>query len=230
MKQRWTTIVLGLATAALAFWAPAQAKADEPCALTDLTCVTQGVGTTVGDTLGDVGQAGNGASGTVGTVGNGAVGTVRDTVTGAVGTVRNIVDGTLPPGTGGGVIDPTDGGGPGGGVTGTGGGTGTTTGGSVTGHVGGTSVRAGASTATDPSLAPTGGTATDDAALAIDRDRHAASRASIGHIAAEVAAGALTLLLLGGLMFGFLLVQDRLDARDPRMASTSHASDRVAFG
>jgi hypothetical protein len=223
VKQRSTTILLGLATATLMLWAPAQARADEPCPLTDLTCVTQSVGGTVGDTVGVVGQVGDDPTG--------AVGTVRDTVHGAVGTVRHIVDDTIGTGSGGGGSDPTGGGG--GSVTGTDGGGGTTVGGSVNGGGPGgrdVSARFGASAGADAGSGQGEGALSADAGVTPPLDRRSASRTSIGHIAAEVAAGAAALLVLGALMFGFLLVQDRLDARDPRLAVSSHASDRVAFG
>jgi hypothetical protein len=226
VKQRPLTMLLGLATATLALWAPARAMADESCPLTNLNCVTQTVGGSVDDPVGAVGQVGDDPTG--------AVGTVRDTVQGAIGTVRGIVDDTIGTGSGGGGTDPTGGGGSGGGgTTGTDGGTGATVGGSVSGpRDDGRGVSAGfeGSARIDPASGVDGSALSADGAVTSSSDRHAASRATIGHIAAEVAAGAAALIVLGTLMFGFLLLQDRIDARDPRLAASSHGSDRVAFG
>jgi hypothetical protein len=66
--------------------------------------------------------------------------------------------------------------------------------------------------------------------VASELDRRVAGRTTIGRVAAEVAAGALALMVVGGLMIGFLLVQDRIDRRDPRLAPSSSGSERVAFG
>jgi hypothetical protein len=217
MKHWLRNGAIGLSTAFLMLLAMPQARADEPCALGDLTCVVDSVGDTVD-------QAGGTA--------NDVVGTAGDTLNQVVGTVKHVVDGNVP-------LDPGPGGG---GGTGPGGG-----GGSQPGGGGGGIGSSGAHAGTSGAPGSAGVTATvqpgrggrssstvssgpSTGEVAVELDRRTQPRTTLAQVAAEVAVGALALFVLGGLMLGFLVVQDRLDRKDPRLAPASFGSDRVSFG
>jgi hypothetical protein len=211
MRDRsWILLATALVTWALIV-SPAADAADR-CSVTDLSCVTDTAGRSVGQTV---------------STGAKTAGEAIETTTHAVAGALDRVGGT-----GGGT------GRTGGGAGGTGGGTGGTAGGAGAPppggeHRRGSPVGQGHITAAS---SWTRGTLTMSPRLeagstpAFDVQRHEASAGgTLAPFAARVTAGAALLLTLVGMVFGFVLVQERIDRRDPRLAPTSFGSDRIAF-
>jgi hypothetical protein len=204
---RWARIAAVLSLAALPFVAPGPARAD-PCPVLD-PCTVDGVDGVVDDTVDTVADT---------------VGAVTDTAD----HVRDTADEVL---TGATDEPPPDGGGRGGDH-----------------HSGGASpgsndenTRTRTTPAKDPRpfvagarLAPRPGGAIGIPAVAPigladehSRDRHGADHLVAG--AAEVAKGIVTVLLLLGAALGFVLIQDRLDRNEPRLALAPVRADDVRF-
>jgi hypothetical protein len=214
-RRPWRVLFVGGAMLALAFGTAGLARADTACASTDLSCTVASVAPTVPPAGDPVDQVQNGA--------NDATKTVEDTVSTTKDAVDDVVNGLLgsdDPGGGGG------GGGSGGG-SGTGGGHGP-----GSNHHGGPTSGPRQPIAGPGSPLDTTGTAPGSGLPPVDRavdpgsGGHPTLAQTVTGIALGVIAPLLVLLLCA---FGFVMFQQRLDARDPHLADAPVVPDVAVF-
>lgn len=213
--------VLAGAVSSLVLWTSAfafHARADVACAITDLSCTTGAIGDTVGQAQGTIDQISGSVEGTAGAIvqtGTSALGHALHTV----GHLFHRVTGHDP---GGGTHDPGNGSGGGGaqhppGPVGHGG---------NRHHHSTHGARGSVGAGTTLSTQPTPGAS----ASVVSAGHDPVTKSPLVQAVTQAAVGATLLILVIGLIVGFVLVQDRIDARDPRLAPSSFGSDRVAFG
>ena len=195
---------------------PMAASADDRCPVIDPGCVSDTVDDLVGGTTDSVDDVGD----IVADVGDGATGVVKDVVDDTIGLVPD------DPGDGGG------GAGDGGGGTGDGGGASgdDRMGGNRSDPTRGQRDRVGSSSFDDrqparslPSVAMAG------AGAGLDPRAVASGGPTVGTALVRTAAGMAVMLILLGLVTGFVSFQHALDRRDPKLAPATLGSDRVPF-
>ena len=208
-------------------WVVIAPAAHASCAITDLQCVTndvnQTVTTTVNDTVGDAGGAVGDTVDKANDTLNDVVDTAKKTVDDTVGKVQDTVDDTVgrvpDPTGGGGGTDPIGTGpgddGPGGGRTGPGSGRDGGKNG-ATGPSGGGAAPSLVPTVTSPRVSMTG-TGMEPVAPSTPEQRPGLA-GRIARVAAAAAKGLGFPLALALIVVGFLLAQDRVDRRDPKLA------------
>jgi hypothetical protein len=216
-RRPWRVVFVGGTMLALAFETAGLARADTACAPTDLSCTVASVAPTVPPAGDSVDQVQNGA--------NDATKTIEDTVSTTKDAVDDVVNGLLgsdDPGGGGG-----DGGGGSGGGSGTGGGHGP-----GSNHHGGPTSGPRQPIAGPGSPLDTTGTAPGTGLPPVDRavdpgsGGHPTLAQTVTGIALGVIAPLLVLLLCA---FGFVMFQQRLDARDPHLADAPVVPDVAVF-
>jgi hypothetical protein len=209
---RWLrgSIAVSLAMVPLAWATPASAG---PCAPLDLVCQAGQSTGTVEQTAGSAGTSVGDATGTVNAVVEPIVQHVRDTVGGILGS------GPPPP-------PPVPGGGSSGG--GPSGGDGPRHGpGDAGGARGGPG--SGSVNAVHAVPATTGGTAIGDALTSDLGPRLPSSADRVAAFVQDVQRGIAALVLLLGLAIAFVLIQDRVDRRDPKLRLAPIESDIAEF-
>jgi hypothetical protein len=197
---RWTRLPLAGAVGLVVLAIAPPALADEPCSIVDLTCVVEG--------------AAEDAEGVIDEV----TGPVDDTTDPIVQPILDEVDAILGRG---GLVDPPGGGGGGG------------------SNVGG---RSGVDAGHGGSRPPVSSTTTQqqifDPALgaspSVARPRgvelaRPVSSSGIGPILTGAARSVLLLLMLLGISLGFVLIQDRLDRNEPKLALARISPDVLGF-
>jgi hypothetical protein len=202
--NRWVKLpfvaTLGLAALAVA----PSALADEPCPLTDLTCVTE-------DPVGGVGGEIDGITDPIDEVTDPIVQPILDKVDEILGR--------------GGPIDPPGGGGGGGGGGGSGGSGGS---GGGPGHEGGLppiSTGSAHQQVFDPA---SGGSQSVPRPGGVELTRPV-STGGIGPILTGATRSVLVVLVLLGVSLGFVVIQDRLDRNEPKLALARISPDMVEF-
>jgi len=221
MSTRWTRVMAAAGLSLLSIFAAAPAHADD-CPPLDVSCVAGDVVDGVDDVV------------------EGTVDTVSDTVDPIAEETTNTVDELLgggqdnPPAGGG------DGGGNGDGQGGAGGGHGSRGGGNGQGHRHGSASPSshdagllGLGSATRPPIALGTGSGGSYGTSTAPASGPAAEQPGLPHRIAATAAGAakslaiVLVLLLAAV--GFVLIQDRLDRKDPRLALAPLQSDVARF-
>jgi hypothetical protein len=207
-------LVIGSFTAFLLGLGGSSAFAD--CPPTDPTCVT--------DVVSDAQQTVTGGSGGATDTIDEAVGGVQDTADAVAKQVTDTVDGILNPGG-----DDGGGGGGGGGGGHGGGGTGGGGTGSGNGSSGGrTDAPGGSSTSLQPNQ-PSVTTVASRSPVAGRRGGHGSLLGQVGDVIADAARQVAFPLALTLMVVAFLLIQNRLDRGDPKLAMAPIGPDVLRF-
>jgi hypothetical protein len=201
---RWTRFPLAGAVGLVVLAITPPALADEPCSIVDLTCVVE--------------EAAEDAEGIIDEITD----PVDDTTDPIVQPILDEVDAILGRG---GLVDPPDGGGGGGGGGGSNGGGGS---GPGAGHGGSRPPISSTTTQQqifDPALGASPGVARPRGV----EDAQPVSSGGIGPILTGAARSVLLLLVLLGISLGFVLIQDRLDRNEPKLALARISPDVLGF-
>ena len=201
---RWTRLPLAGAVGLVVLAIAPPALADEPCSIVDLTCAVEGAAEDSEGILDEVTDP------------------VDDTTDPIVKPILDEVDAILGRG---GLVDPPGGGGGGGG----GGGSNVGGGSGVDAGPGGSRPPVSSTTTQQQIFDPALGTSPGVARPRGVELAEPVSSGGIGPILTGAARSVLLLLMLLGISLGFVLIQDRLDRNEPKLALARISPDVLGF-